>query len=88
MFKLRGLAVALLLLPGCGSTRSSQQAEHQRGVEWCGGEIYALGQLAAIKQGMKDSTANWFAKRVVASWERGTLEDSSFVPVPCRRMIH
>jgi len=65
----------------------SQQAEHQRGVEWCGGEIYALGQLAAIKQGMNDSTANRFARRIVASWERGTLEDSSLVPVPCRRMI-
>jgi hypothetical protein len=56
-------------------------------VEWCGGEIYALGQLAAIKQGMNDSTANRFARRIVASWERGTLEDSSLVPVPCRRMI-
>jgi hypothetical protein len=55
VFKLRGLAVALLLLPGCGSTRSSQQAEHQRGVEWCGGEIYALGQLAAIKLGREES---------------------------------
>ena len=85
--KLYGLVVALLLLPGCRSARSPQQADHQRQTEWCRKAIYARGQLAAQQQGLNDSTVDWFGKRVVSSWERGTLEDSSFVPVPCRRVI-
>jgi hypothetical protein len=87
VFDLRGLTIGLVLLAACRPTRAQEQAEHQRQVAWCKGEIYARSQLQAIRAGMRYSIADSFAKRLVASWERGVLEDSSFVPVPCRRMI-
>jgi hypothetical protein len=87
VFKPRGFVVGLVLLAACRPTPAEEHAEHQRLVAWCKGEIYARRQLQAIRAGMRYSIADSFAKRLVASWERGVLEDSSFVPVPCRRMI-
>jgi hypothetical protein len=84
---LRCPVIALVLLTGCGSTHAVAQAEHQREVRWCKAEIYARSQINAIRRGAKPLTADSLGKRVAASWEQGTLEDSSFAPVPCRRVI-
>src|SRR5262245_47552876 len=84
---LRCPVIALVLLAGCGSTHTLAQAEHQRGVRWCKAEIYARSQISAIRRGAKALTADSLGKTVAASWEQGTLVDSSLVPVPCQRII-
>jgi len=83
--KLRSPVIALVLLAGCGSAASQAQAEHQREAEWCKSAVYARGQLEALQQGQTDHDS--FCSLAQESWEGGTLEDSSFIPVPCRRII-
>ena len=83
-FELRSPVIALVLLAGCGSAAYQAQAEHRREAEWCASAIYARGQIDALQQGQADPDS--FGRLAVESWERGTLMDSSFVPLPCRRI--
>jgi len=83
--KLRSPMIALVVLAGCSSAASQAQAEHRREVEWCKSAVYGRGQLEALQQGQTDPDS--FGGLAQESWERGTLADSSFVPVPCRRII-
>jgi hypothetical protein len=79
---LRSPVIALLLLAGCGSAASQAQAERRRDAEWCASVVYARGQLEALQRGQTDPDS--FGRLAVESWERGTLDDSSFLPVRCR----